>query len=445
MLTDESIVMALNLYLQELGKDITAQKVAEWFEKPEVREKHGITKSITERTARRYLHILGYRFHPAPKGMYGDGHERPDVVYYRDKDYIPWWAALQYRMMKWDKDGNPEYGPYGPGRRVVIWFHDETIFYAHDRRRRSWYHIKAAAKPYAKGDGPSFMVADYISAQFGWLRSPDGERNARRVLRPGKNRDGYFTCDEIVEQAEAAMDLVSECYPDFEHVFVYDNATTHSKRPKGALSARKMTKNPSSNFHVQVNQRDENGKLVYNPDGTLVKIKVNMTDATFNGQPQALYFPEDHPRAGEFKGMVTILEERGFTPEFIKKRKAECKNFKCQDNSSTSDCCLRRTLFNQPDFAHVDSLLEEACRARGFQVKFLPKFHCELNFIEQCWGYAKHIYRLNPESSREDALQTYGLEALESVPLQKMHRYVLLCLFASDVLTGPIHQLCQSH
>ena len=54
---------------------------------------------------------------------------------------------------------------------------------------------------------------------------------------------------------------------------------------------------------------------------------------------------------------------------------------------------------------------------------FLPKFHCELNFIEQCWGYAKRIYRLYPESSREDILESNALKALGSVPLESMRRF----------------------
>ena len=58
---------------------------------------------------------------------------------------------------------------------VIVWFHDETIFYAHDRRKKGWYHKDAPAKPYTKGEGATVMVANFVSAKFGWNR--DSPRN----------------------------------------------------------------------------------------------------------------------------------------------------------------------------------------------------------------------------------------------------------------------------
>jgi len=55
-------------------------------------------------------------------------------------------------------------------------------------------------------------------------------------------------------------------------------------------------------------------------------------------------------------------------------------------------------------------------------VIFLPKFHCELNFIEQCWGYAKRIYRCYPPSSKESELEANVIKALDSVPLDSMRK-----------------------
>ncbi|KAJ7340558.1 hypothetical protein DFH08DRAFT_620997, partial [Mycena albidolilacea] len=126
-------------------------------------------------------------------------------------------------------------------------------------------------------------------------------------------------------------------YPDFDHVFIYDNATTHKKRSEGSLSARSMPKGPSgtrkgfesAKFLVEVNKRDAEGKQVHDTKGNLVKEKIKMTGARFDdGSPLDLYFPDDHPRhPGKFKGMKQILEERGMH-EYADLR-TECLGFKC--------------------------------------------------------------------------------------------------------------------
>ncbi|KIK97120.1 hypothetical protein PAXRUDRAFT_136944, partial [Paxillus rubicundulus Ve08.2h10] len=142
-------------------------------------------------------------------------------------------------------------------------------------------------------------------------------------------------------------------------------------------------------------------------DGKVCKSKVPMLDGRFDdGTAQPLYFPPNDPRGPEgiFKGMAVILEER-----------------KCKDPSKFTkdqiDCCCQRILYTQPDFVGVESLLETLCKMRGYQVLFLPKFHCELNFIEQCWGFAKRLYHQFPTSSKEVDLERNVLAALDSVPL----------------------------
>jgi transposase len=68
-------------------------------------------------------------------------------------------------------------------------------------------------------------------------------------------------------------------------------------------------------------------------------------------------------------------------------------------------------------------MLEEHCAKCGYKVIFIPKYHPELNFIEQCWGYAKCIYHLFPMSSLEKYLERNMLAALEAVPLESMNHF----------------------
>ncbi|KAJ6518432.1 hypothetical protein DFH09DRAFT_939964, partial [Mycena vulgaris] len=180
MLADEVLANDICDHLQELGKFITADKLVDYLSREDVMDKHGLDKKISVRTARRYLNDLGYRFTVEKKGQYSDGHEHDDVVYYRTEVFLPSLKGFQDRSCIFDADGSVTTPSLPPGtRRTVIWYHDESIFYAHDRRRKSWYHKDADAIPYKKGEGVSYMVADYFSADFGWLRTRDGRPIAR--------------------------------------------------------------------------------------------------------------------------------------------------------------------------------------------------------------------------------------------------------------------------
>ena len=267
-------------------------------------------------------------------------------------------------MLTWDNDGLQEEGPRPLGRRTIAWFHDESVFYAHDRRRKAWYHKDAPAKLYAKGDGASLMVADFVSADFGWLRSQDELRSARKLLRPGKNWDGYFSSEDILKQADEAMNILLDEYPEFNHVLIYDNASTHLKWADDALSARQMPNNipkPGHNWEIKVKKWDPaTGNIIYQANGKPAKEKIQMGGARFkDGTVQPLYFPPNHEHAGVFKGMAMILEECGFKD--MSKVHAECKDFKCAPGAK--DCCCRRILYNEPDFMNVTTLLKMACKA----------------------------------------------------------------------------------
>ncbi|KAJ3552375.1 hypothetical protein NP233_g12897 [Leucocoprinus birnbaumii] len=271
---------------------ITTQKLANFLSQPDVKERHGIDIDIHVTTARRYLKALNFRFSCPPKGQYADV------------------KALEPQMWKFDPDIDPITSlPITPFCPVVPWSHNESVFYAHDHRHSNWYHKEAPAVPYAKGDGLSFMVARAVLPDYGWLEPKPGHEifrkdgtkiTAHRTLKPGKNRDGYFTSEGVLDQFQDMVAIVKSSYPDDDHVFFYDNAPSHLKHSPGALSARKMpmkTPKEGTNWLVNVPELGSDNKPIKDPITGAVKTKkVHMADAKFrDGTPQSLYFPEGHP------------------------------------------------------------------------------------------------------------------------------------------------------
>ena len=301
---DEEFAQNVNLYLQSKGKYVKADDITVYLNKPDVQQQWDLKKSIGKATAKRWMVKLEYRWVKNHKGQYVDGHERKDVVDYRKNVYLPKWYEMEPRMRCWNNEGiqEPLNLPSGVAP-IVPWFHDESIYYANDRRLSQWVYKDASPTPYAKGEGSSLMTALYFSPDYGFLRSPDRKEDARVIFKPGKTRDGYFDNEDILAQATVAMDICEKYFPDDQHIFIYDNATTHLKRANNALSACKMPKNtPKSgtNWGVEVIKLKPDGQIEHGSNGKPLKIKVKMGPGYFNGRSQDFYFPEDHERAGVF-------------------------------------------------------------------------------------------------------------------------------------------------
>lgn len=235
-------------------------------------------------------------------------------------------------------------------------------------------------------------------------------REARILFRAGKNRDGYFDCDDLIRQVDRAIDIFEAKTKGFAiGLWLFDNAPGHQKRAPDALSARYMPKGPSETWKPKGGVRMRPGKF-------------------FEGQEevyQDFYYPEDHPvMPGWFKGMEQIIRERGLWP--AGGLLAECKGFKCE--AGRTDCCCRRLLFTQPDFQSQKppSHLQEFIESRGHICDFYPKFHPETNFIEQYWGYAKLHYRNSALTKNIDEMEANVKAVLDQASIVQIRRYVAL-------------------
>ena len=184
-------------------------------------------------------------------------------------------------------------------------------------------------------------------------------------------------------------------------LFLFDNALSHQKCTPDAILAHQMPKNPNNGW-------------THHKDGPHMQPTV-----LTNGQIQEFYFSNDHPQyPGYFKGMEQIIQECGLWPA-TGNLLAQCEGFKCEPGQT--DCCCQWLLFTQPDFVVGKSQLEELITSRGHICDFYPKYHCELNFIEQYWGAVKfcfHGFHLWPATL--DEMEKRVLEYLDSIPLPQI-------------------------
>ena len=142
---------------------------------------------------------------------------------------------------------------------------------------------------------------------------------------------------------------------------------------------------------------------------------------------QPMNFPQNHPEyPNKPKGMKLVLTKWGLYQHLHGK----CKN-KCE--SEAISCCNRCILELQPDFKEQKSLIQVVIEAAGHLCIFLPKFHCELNFIEFFWEVVKKYLWDNCDYTFA-TLKENMPKALESVHLStiwvwehRMYRWMEAC------------------
>lgn len=95
---------------------------------------------LSNRTARRWLFRLGYRLTLLRKGVYMDGHERPDVVAYRNDVFLPKMKRFESRMAKYEGPDLVRVAPdLLPGEEeVILLLHDESSMHANEFKASAW-------------------------------------------------------------------------------------------------------------------------------------------------------------------------------------------------------------------------------------------------------------------------------------------------------------------
>jgi hypothetical protein len=156
-----------------------------------------VRKGVSLSTARRILHSEGFRYTQHKKGLYYDGHERPDVVKYRQDVFLPKMAEYRSRLVEYvvgDVSMELEKAPTNfVEQRLVLCAHDEMTAQANDGREKSWV-LEGNQPLRKKGAGRGIHQSDIICSTVGWLKE------ASQTLEYGKNYDGYWTGELFVKQ-----------------------------------------------------------------------------------------------------------------------------------------------------------------------------------------------------------------------------------------------------
>ncbi|KAH8796801.1 hypothetical protein DL96DRAFT_1479216, partial [Flagelloscypha sp. PMI_526] len=158
LIDDEDFQQEIHAHLAKQGDYCCAQDIVDYCSQPEVLSCLGRQKTISLGTAKKWMNKMGYQWMKTPKGQYVDGHEQIDVVCYCQEYFLPEMRKLRDRLRDFADASSENVFPPSP---VIVWYHDESTFYAHDRCTLRWIHRKLTkVLPYAKGEGVSLMVAD---------------------------------------------------------------------------------------------------------------------------------------------------------------------------------------------------------------------------------------------------------------------------------------------
>ncbi|KAE9385106.1 hypothetical protein BT96DRAFT_1092754, partial [Gymnopus androsaceus JB14] len=435
--------------------------------------KLGVHSEISQSTAVNWLNKVGFKLRKVMKGVYVDGHEREDVVASRKK-FIDIFER--------------EIFPFHPpvlnigGRTYCIICQDECCCHANDQCNCVWQ--EEGVQPLRdKSRGRIVHTSDFVLEASGYLKLTPEEISeqmklpeephwvphppplgtsyrirsfeARRIIYPGANHDPWWDMKQLIAQVKDTIQIFDVKFPRDVAVFVFDCSSAHESFSEDALRAHKMNRGPAG---AQPKMHD-----TVIPSGS------------FAGCVQKMVFPLDSAEvdakgeslAGKPKGMERVLEERGLLETLKQKYNGkfvgvckECKKsqeakdkaakeakerrdeiegsgielgndrHECDETSADLDrpanCCIRRVLELQEEFAKEKPLLQIITEEAGHKCFFLPKFHCELNPIELVWGQTKRTFREETDGLFAMAKKLVP-KSLDSITITNIRRYFQHC------------------
>ncbi|KAI9250457.1 hypothetical protein BDA99DRAFT_487712 [Phascolomyces articulosus] len=189
----------------------------------------GTTRNVSERTIISHFHDRGYGYQRYTKNIYYDGHERSDVQENRIEEPV---------LNEFQKEH-------------ALCTHDEPTFYSNDSKNDIWLADSESVLR-KKGPGGSIMVSDFLCPCHEPLKMTAADRSkhglpdnfplqARVFFKAGKNKEGWWTNEDMLKQLEAAIVIFKIIHPKCIGVFAFDQSSNHSAYPNDALVASRMT------------------------------------------------------------------------------------------------------------------------------------------------------------------------------------------------------------
>ncbi|KAG2211566.1 hypothetical protein INT45_003504 [Circinella minor] len=332
----------------------------------------------------------GYKYRANKKDVYFDGHERTDVVEYRNE-----WSKrmMEYKkLMKDFTEGSIIEPNLEPNQQEhVLVTQDECTFYSNDSKRDMWL-MEGENLLLKKNPGMSIMVSEFQCPCHGTMRIKGW--TSRKLFCAGQNRDGYWDHQDLLKQLqEDVIPLFESLHPNAKGIFIFDQSSNHGAYANNALVASRMPLGPKPADEMEPFKFKD---TTYIRDEELhvqaMYIKKDIIQERKNGKSKL-------KKIIYFKGIQKILEERGLWMEQDPYRQGKKWRLSCNDDEKPDHkCCARHLLANQPDFKKQKSALQETVE-QNHVFEMYPKFHCETNWIERYWSYAKKEARANCDYS----------------------------------------------
>ncbi|PKC53250.1 hypothetical protein RhiirA1_479693, partial [Rhizophagus irregularis] len=210
IIDDEDVIERSLLFVRKKEGKITPKEY-QTYVKEVLFSRLGMEESkklISIKTSCIWLKKLGLIPQSRKKGIYFDGHEREDVVEYR-KEFLDKMLSYEKFMPTFEGENMEQKNlVLLPNKKLhILITHNEYLFYANDDRPVVWAPIGEPPLR-KKGQGKSIMVSDFLLETDGRLKLNEDEIllypeipvEARKFLRPGKNEEGWWTAEHLLDQ-----------------------------------------------------------------------------------------------------------------------------------------------------------------------------------------------------------------------------------------------------